>query len=152
MNTSTKLLFAFSFGMLSWGSVCAAQEYEFRNGYPTPETARRVQDEQDYQRAVQAYRFFYPTVSMEATLQGTRDAGAKDDKGAMILAGGPRHVLFTGNSDTPYMGAVFNLKQSGPMVIELPAGSISASSTITISAMCTTWAFPGPMPAKAANT
>ena len=40
----------------------------------------------------------------------------------MILAGGPRHVLFTGNSDTPYMGAVFNLKQYGPMVIETLAG------------------------------
>jgi hypothetical protein len=31
--------------------------------------------------------------------------------------------LFTGNSDTPYMGAVLNLKEAGPMVIELPAGS-----------------------------
>jgi hypothetical protein len=98
-------------------------QYEFWGGYPTPETALRVQDEQDYQRAVQAYRFFYPTVSMEGTFQGTRDAGAEDNKGATILAGGPRHVLFTGNSDTPYMGAVLNLKQSGPMVIELPAGS-----------------------------
>jgi hypothetical protein len=123
MNMSTKLLFAFSLGMLSWGSVCAAQEYEFRGGYPTPETARRVQYEQDYQRAVQAYRFFYPTVSMESTFYGTREAGAEDNKGATILAGGPRHVLFTGNSDTPYMGAVLNLKQSGPMVIELPAGA-----------------------------
>ncbi len=123
MNMGAKLLFAFSLGILSWGSVCAAQEYEFRNGYPTPETAQRVQDEQDYQRAVQSYRFFYPTVSMEGTFQGTRDAGAEDNKGATILAGGPRHVLFTGNSDTPYMGAVLNLKQSGPMVIELPAGA-----------------------------
>ena len=52
MNRSTKLLFAFSLGMLSWGSVCAAQDYEFKGGCPTPETARRVQDEQDYQRAV----------------------------------------------------------------------------------------------------
>ncbi|WP_410967322.1 hypothetical protein, partial [Salmonella sp. SAL4436] len=67
-----------------------------------------MQDEQDYQRAIQAYRFFYPTVSMEGTFQGTRDAGVEDNTGAMILAGGPRHVLFTGNSDTPYMGAVFN--------------------------------------------
>jgi hypothetical protein len=101
----------------------AAQEYEFSNGYPTPETALRVQDEQDYQHAIHAYRFFYPTVSMEGTFQGTRDAGAEDNKNVMILAGSPRHVLFTGNSDTPYMGAVLNLKQSGPMVIDLPAGS-----------------------------
>ncbi len=93
------------------------------NGYPTPETALRVQDEQDYQHAIHAYRFFYPTVSMEGTFQGTRDAGAEDNKNVMILAGSPRHVLFTGNSDTPYMGAVLNLKQSGPMVIDLPAGS-----------------------------
>ena len=100
-----------------------SQEYEFKGGFPTPETARRVQDEQDYQRAIHAYRFFYPTVSMEGTFQGHRDAGAEDNKNAMILAGGPRHVLFTGNSDTPYMGAVLNLKQAGPMVIELPAGS-----------------------------
>jgi hypothetical protein len=60
---------------------------------------------------------------MEGTFQGTRDAGAEDNKGATILAGGPWHVLFTGNSDTPYMGAVLNLKQSRPMAIELPASS-----------------------------
>jgi hypothetical protein len=122
MHMRTTLLVALSIGVLLWGSVCAAQEYEFRGGYPTPETARRVQDEQYYQRAVQAYRFFYPTVSMEGTFQGQRDAGAEDNKAALILAGGPRHVLFTGNSDTPYMGAVLNLKQAGPIVIELPPG------------------------------
>jgi CDGSH-type Zn-finger protein len=32
------------------------QDYEFKGGFPTPETARRVQDDQDYQRAIQAYR------------------------------------------------------------------------------------------------
>ena len=52
-------------------SPAFSQEYEFKGGFPTPETARRVQDEQDYQRAIQAYRFFYPTVSMEGTFQGT---------------------------------------------------------------------------------
>jgi hypothetical protein len=40
----------------------------------------------------------------------------------LILAGGPRHVLFTGNADTPYMGGVFNLKETGPLVVELPPG------------------------------
>jgi hypothetical protein len=37
MNMGTKLLFAFSLGIPSWGGVCAAQEYEFSNGYPTSE-------------------------------------------------------------------------------------------------------------------
>ncbi|HEY7085157.1 MAG TPA: DUF1254 domain-containing protein [Hyphomicrobiaceae bacterium] len=45
-----------------------------------------------------------------------------DNKNGMTLSGAPRHVLFTGNSDTPYMGATFNLKETGPPVIELPAG------------------------------
>jgi hypothetical protein len=96
--------------------------YSFERGFPTADTARRIQDEQDEQRALQAYRFFYPTVSMEATFQGSRDAGAEDNKAAMIMAAGPRHVIFTANSDTPYMGAALNLQQAGPMVVELPAG------------------------------
>jgi hypothetical protein len=33
-------------------SAAFAQNYEFRGGYPTPEMAQRVQDEQDYQRAI----------------------------------------------------------------------------------------------------
>jgi hypothetical protein len=43
----------------------------------------------------------------------------------MIITAGPRHMIFTANSDTPYMGATLNLKQARPMVIELPAGPIS---------------------------
>jgi hypothetical protein len=113
---------AVTIALLVLSSASWAQTYEFKDGFPTSETAKLVQDEQDLQRAVQAYRFFYPTVSMEATFQGTRDAGVMDNRGAMILAGGPRHVLFTGNSDTPYMGAVVNLAQTGPLVIELPPG------------------------------
>jgi hypothetical protein len=108
--------------LVALAAPAVAQDYPFRNGFPMPEAAQRAHDGQDYQRAVQAYRFFYPTVSMEATFQGTRDAGAADNKSALILAGGPQHVLFTGNSDTPYMGGVFNLKETGPLVVELPPG------------------------------
>jgi hypothetical protein len=96
--------------------------YELKGGFPTSETARRVHDDVDYQRAIQAYRFFYPTVEMESTFQGQRDAGSVDNKSGLILAGAPRHNLFTGNSDTPYGGAVANLKVTGPLVIELAPG------------------------------
>ena len=99
-----------------------APMHAFRGGYPTAQGAQRAQDEQDLQRAVQSYRFFYPTVSMEGVFQGTRNAGVTDNRQAMILSGAPRHVLFTGNSDTPYMGATFNLQETGPLVIELPPG------------------------------
>jgi len=103
------------------GSV-GGSPYPFERGFPTLDGAERARDDTDYQRALQAYRFFYPTVSMEATFQGSRDAGAEDNKAAMIMAAAPRHLVFTANSDTPYMGAALNLKQAGPMVIELPPG------------------------------
>ena len=96
--------------------------YKFRAGYPTRKAAAQSINETDLMRAVTAYRFFYPTVSMEGVFQGQRNAGVKDNRSALILAGAPRHRLFTGNADTPYMGACVNLKKSGPWVIDLPEG------------------------------
>lgn len=96
--------------------------YEFRGGYPLPQAAQRAHDDVDLNRALLAYSFFYPTVSMEGVMTGQREAGAEDNRHALLMACGPRHVLFTGNSDTPYLGAVLDLKRAGPMVVEVPAG------------------------------
>jgi hypothetical protein len=38
----------------------------FERGYPTEETTRKLFDEMDYQRAVQAYLWAYPAVSFES--------------------------------------------------------------------------------------
>jgi hypothetical protein len=122
MMAPLRVLAAIGLLTATWCGTAIADGYAFKDGYPTPEAAQQAQDDADFQRAVTAYRFFYPTVSMEATFQGQRDAGIEDNKAAMILAGGPRHVLFTGNSDTPYMGTSVNLKETGPIVVELPPG------------------------------
>ena len=82
----------------------------------------RVHDERDFHRAVEAYRFFYPTVSMEGIFNGSREAGVADGKGMMVLATGPRHVGFTLNSDTPYAAATLDLQDMGPVVVEMPSG------------------------------
>src|SRR6516162_10189693 len=103
-------------------SLASAQEYEFKGGFPTRDTVLRVWDETNFRRAVEAYRFFYPTVSAEATFQGQRDAGCEDNKAAMLMACAPKHLLFTGNSDTPYLGVTIDLKPSGPVVLEIPPG------------------------------
>jgi hypothetical protein len=42
---------------------------------PTPETVQRAYDEADLNRAIQAYRFFYPSVSIMATWKGNLRAG-----------------------------------------------------------------------------
>jgi hypothetical protein len=95
--------------------------YRFAGGFPTPVATQQASDDADYQRAVVAYRFWYPTVSCEGIFNGDREQGLKDNESAPILAAGPRHVGFTLNSDTPYCGAVVDVKDD-PYVIELPPG------------------------------
>src|SRR5262249_44533835 len=91
------------------------------DGFPTPLEARAANDHTDFERAVTAYRFWYPTVSCEGIMSGQRAAGLQDNRDAIVMACAPRHVLFTGNSHTPYGGATLDLSD-GPMVVELPAG------------------------------
>lgn len=107
-------------------AACDAQPrsggaYDFVRGYPTDAAAQKAQDDADFQRAVSAYRFWYPTVSMEGIFNGNRQVGLADGQAMGIAATGPRQVGFTLNSDTPYGSAVLDLAK-GPMVIELPPG------------------------------
>ncbi|MFJ4686819.1 DUF1254 domain-containing protein [Streptomyces sp. NPDC088789] len=99
------------------------EQAEFRGGFPVADSAARSFDATDARRAVEAYRFFYPVVSMEAILRGTRATGARDNVSAPVLVARPHHVGFTLNSDTPYFGASLDLGR-GPLVIELPPGPL----------------------------
>ena len=96
--------------------------YSFVRGYPTPETTQRAREDADFQRAVTAYRFWYPTVSIDGVSYGNRSVGIEDGKAWGIAAAGPRQVGFTLNSDTPYGSGVID-PSNGPIVIELPAGA-----------------------------
>jgi len=44
--------------------------YEFPGGYPSSETVQRAYDDADLNRAVQAYRFFFASVSGLAIFEG----------------------------------------------------------------------------------
>jgi len=94
----------------------------FKRGYPSAETAEILYDQEELHRAVEAYRFFYATVSMEGVFNSGREVGLEDGKSLMVLAAGPQHVVFTANSDTPYASGVLDLQAMGPTVIDLPAG------------------------------
>jgi hypothetical protein len=96
-------------------------DYAFERDFPTQETVRRVFDDQDLHRAIEAYKFFYPAVSMEAIFDGNRELGIEDGKGLIVMATYPRHVIFTANSDTPYSAGALDLR-AGPVVIDLPPG------------------------------
>lgn len=118
-----RLPFAILAAMLALATGASAQGTAgFVNGYPTSEFAQRAQDEADFQRAVVAYRFWYPAVSAEGIFDGNRNAGMKDNEAMGIASTGPRQIGFTLNSDTPYGSAILDLR-NGPMVIELPPGA-----------------------------
>jgi len=97
---------------------------EFEAGFPAARSAGQAQREQDLRRALEAYHFFYPTVSMAGIVRGTRASGAADNEAAMMLMARPHHRGFTLNSDTPYASGVLDLRRSGPMVVELPPGAL----------------------------
>ncbi|WP_420365563.1 DUF1254 domain-containing protein [Curtobacterium sp. L3-7] len=100
--------------------------YEFVGGYPTEETIQRAHDEADFNRAVQAYRYFYPSVSMVAVWKADLRAGAEANRVFALLEGTPKQYVFTPNSDTPYSGLLLDLSD-GPMVMELPPGPLMST-------------------------
>src|SRR5262245_52973541 len=52
-------------------------DYEFMAAFPTRAKIQKAYDDADLNRAVQAYRFFYPSVSVYGLLAGFEPLGAK---------------------------------------------------------------------------
>ena len=94
-------------------------------GCPTPETTRKLFDEMDFQRAVQAYLWAYPAVSFESIRVVTkRDLGIDyNDWGIADNFVDPQSVWLTANDTTIYAFVNMDLSQ-GPMVVAIPPGAI----------------------------
>ena len=101
----------------------SAEGYEFVGGYPTEATIQKAYDEADLNRAIQAYKFFYPTVSGAAIGLGNEAIGVKANSVFGTLDSKPGQIGFTLNSDTPYAPVVLDLSK-GPMVVDVPAGPL----------------------------
>lgn len=92
-------------------------------GYPSAEQTRAVYDELDYQRAVQAYIWGQPLVGFAAMREGAVKIGIAPlelfifDKTQQV-----NQAQQTGNNDVIYSFAYFDLKETGPLVFEIPAG------------------------------
>jgi hypothetical protein len=100
-----------------------ALQYEL--GFPTPETSRKLFDEMDFQRAVQAYLWAYPAVSFESIrLTLKHDLGIDfNDMGIADKFVGPESLWLTANDTTIY--AVVNIDVAqGPVVFDVPPGAI----------------------------
>jgi len=54
--------------------------YAFEKGHPSEETVRHAYDDADLNRAIEAYKFFYPTVSGAAIVKGNEQIGIVANK------------------------------------------------------------------------
>ncbi|TCM14407.1 hypothetical protein EDF56_11352 [Novosphingobium sp. PhB165] len=104
-------------------ALAIGEDYSIEGGFPTEEAIQKAYDDADLIRAIEAYKFFFPTVSFAGTFSGNAQAGLKPNHGYLLLNGSPSQTVLTPNSDTPYTGAVIDLS-GGPMVFEFPPGAL----------------------------
>jgi len=116
----TALLYALS--ITSTHAQPAELPLQFERGYPVAGTAENAYDASDRRRAIESYKFFYPTVSTESVMQQMLTNGAKINEVGHVMSASPPIQFGGTNADTPYALAIVDLKSAGPMVVELPAG------------------------------
>ena len=97
--------------------------FEFRNGYPEPDTVRRLRDALAFNRAIEVYLAQMPVVSWYHVWKGVAKAGIGAPNQMVIWESlmDAQNILLTGNSETVYGLCAIDLRRDGPVVIEAPA-------------------------------
>jgi hypothetical protein len=105
--------------------------FEFKGGYPTADTSKRLRDAITLNRAIEVYLAQMPTVSWYAVWKGVADAGRKRPNQLVIWENlmDAQTLLLTGNTETVYGLAAIDLRH-GPVVIEVPAKMLGGFSDI----------------------
>jgi hypothetical protein len=124
-------------------NISQESHYAFEHGFPAEETIRRAYDDADLNRAIQAYKFFYPTVSGAAIVRGNEQIGVVPNKVFGILDCAPEQLVFTANSDTPYGPLLLDLSV-GPLVVELQPGPLIVCSMDINQRWVADMGLPGP--------
>jgi hypothetical protein len=97
--------------------------FNFFDGMPDPETVKASFDNLKFIRAYETFLTLMPAASIEMLRHGHEQIGVDDHTKVNLMSPLNSNPLFlTGNTDTVYGSAFFNLQQTGPLVIEVPAG------------------------------
>ena len=94
-------------------------------GYPKAATSKLIWDQMDLQRATQAYYDFIPALSLHGILKAqARDYGALNSSDVLVFANrmNSEPLFLTGNVDSIYAMLTIDMKEDGPLVIEVPPG------------------------------
>src|SRR5471030_790642 len=96
---------------------------DFELGVPTPQTATKLYDEMDFQRAVQSYLWGVTIVNVEQNRQGlVHDTGAKSGDLALYDDYRSKSTILGANNSTPYIYGFIDLSEKGLMVVDYPPG------------------------------
>jgi hypothetical protein len=96
---------------------------DFELGVPTQQTATKLYDEMDFQRAVQSYLWGLPIVGVEQNRQGlVHDTGAKSGDLALYDDYRSKSPILAANNNTPYIYGFMDLSEKGPVVVDFPPG------------------------------
>ena len=100
----------------------------FFDGVPTDETVKKVYDNLDRQRGVEAFLNCMPGVSLFGLREGPRRLGQKKSNQVLIFDKlmSSESLFLTANTSTMYAFPFLDLKTDGPTVVELPAGMLGA--------------------------
>jgi hypothetical protein len=102
-------------------------ELQYEVGFPTAETAQKIYDEMDFQRAVLAYQYAETLVSFNEMNEGFKAIGANEgDVSVFERFLDPKGLALTGNTTTIYAMSWLDLAKDGPMVLDMPANSYGA--------------------------
>jgi len=98
----------------------------FESGYPSQETVQKLYDEMDFQRASQAYIWGLPAVGLNEWRRAHYNVfGGKSGEMLNYFDFAEKLGILTPNYTTPYIATFIDLKETGPFVVEVPAGLIA---------------------------
>ena len=97
-------------------------DFEFKNGYPTPEAADALLEQLRFNRALDVYPTQIPRVSVFAEHRGLAEFGAQRSNQIIIWETlmDAETILLTANTETVYALGHLDLKTDGATVVEAP--------------------------------
>ena len=96
--------------------------FEFKDGYPTADAVKKLNDALVYNRAIEVYLDQMHAVSWYNVWKGVAAAGSGTPNQMVIWETlmDAQTLLLTGNTETVYGLASFDLKRDGPVIVEVP--------------------------------
>ena len=92
---------------------------EFTDGFPTVETAQKIYDQLDFQRAVESVMMTTPAASLTGFRNGIREYGPDNETAIIWPRMDSKVQLLTPNTTVIYLFLWLDLKD-GPMIMEAP--------------------------------